>query len=111
MGKKGDSNASRLILQTLQECSRTKKELKRAVKAARPSLKKKYTKRALKDLVTNGKVKKSGNEYSLMIQKAFTSAAISTTLPISILSTQKQSDKSGIPIGMKLRESQPKKGV
>ena len=113
MGKKGDSSASRLILQTLQESSRTKKELKRVVKAARPSLKKKYTKRALKDLMASGKVKKDGKEYTLTIQKASTStsAGAPTLLPKSILSSKKQVDESGIPIGMKLRESQPKKGV
>jgi len=115
MGKKGDSTASRLVLQTLKECSRTKKELKRAFKAAKPSVKKKYTKKALKDLVASGKVKKDGKEYRLMKKRASTSASasasISTPTPKSILSSEKQADQSGIPIGMKLRESKIKKEV
>ena len=113
MGKKGESNASQLILQSLQSCSRTKKELKRAVKAARPSVKKKYTKRALKDLLANGKVQKNGKEYKLRIEDVPTkpTSAI-TSQPKSILSSQKQiDDETGIPIGMKLRESKSTKGV
>lgn len=111
MGKTEASNASQLILQTLQESSRTKKELKRAIKATRPSMKKKYTKRALKDLIANGKVKKKGKEYKLTKEKAPKSSAAQASLPKSILSSKKQEDKSSIPIGMKLRESEPKKGV
>lgn len=114
MGKKGDSTASRLVLQSLKESSRTKKELKRVVKAARPSLKKKYTKRALKDLVASGKVKKDGKEYRLSKKRsttASTSTSTSTSTPKSILSSQKEVDQSGMPIGMKLREANTKKEV
>jgi hypothetical protein len=116
MGKKSDSTASRLVLQTLKESSRTKKELKRVVKAARPSLKKKYTKRALKDLVASGKVKKDGKEYRLAKKRSetastSTSTSKSTSTPKSILSSQKQTDQSGMPIGMKLREANAKKEV
>lgn len=110
MGKKEASNASQLILQTLQESSRTKKELKRAIKAARPFMKKKYTKRALKDLVANGTVKKKGKEYKLTKKISPASTTPAASLPKSILSSKKE-DKSSIPIGMKLRESEPKKGV
>lgn len=109
MGKTEASNASQLILQTLQESSRTKKELKKAIKAARPSMKKKYTKRALKDLVASGTIKKKGKEYKLAKKNA--PAPATTSLPKSILSSKKQENKSSIPIGMKLRESGPKKGV
>jgi len=105
--KKSESSASRLVLQSLTESSRTKKELKRALKAKNPSLKKKYTKRALKDLVTSGKIKKEGKEYQLIKETASTSTSMST----SILSSRKEMDASAIPIGMKLRAPKKKKEV
>lgn len=111
MGKKGNSTASRLLLQTLQQCSRTKKELKRVVKAAKPSLKKKYTKKALKDLVACGKVKKDGKEYRLTKKILVASTSASTSTPKSIVSSEKQADQSAIPIGMKLRGAKSKKEV
>ena len=115
MGRKGDSNASRLVLQSLQECPRTKKELKRALKAAKPSVKKKYTKKALKELVASGKVMRDGKEYRVAKSGASKSGVVtvevSTILPKPILSSPKKEDAPGIPIGMKLREGTPKKEV
>eukprot|EP00532_Pseudo-nitzschia_australis_P004191 CAMPEP_0168187252 /NCGR_PEP_ID=MMETSP0139_2-20121125/14925_1 /TAXON_ID=44445 /ORGANISM="Pseudo-nitzschia australis, Strain 10249 10 AB" /LENGTH=115 /DNA_ID=CAMNT_0008109431 /DNA_START=66 /DNA_END=409 /DNA_ORIENTATION=+ len=113
MGKKSESVASKLVLQSLAECSRTKKELKRAVKAKSPSLKKKHTKRALKNLEADGKIKKDGKEYRLIAERPLTSAprptsALTSTLvspkPASILLSENQIiDASAVPIGMKLR--------
>ena len=120
MGKKSESVASKLVLQSLTECSRTKKELKRVVKAKSPSLKKKHTKRALKNLVADGKIKKDGKEYRLIAERSSTSAptpasALTSTLvpskPASILLSENQIDASTVPIGMQLRAPKKKKEV
>ncbi len=64
-----------------------------------------------------GKVQKDGKEYKLIMKgasKKSTTSSTSTTTsqPKSILaSSQKDVDEAGIPIGMKLREEKPKKGV
>jgi hypothetical protein len=110
MGKKSESTASKLVLESLTKCSRTKKELKRVLKAKSPSLKTKYTKRALKNLVTDGKIKKDGKEYRLIGYKPSGSEARSTPEPSkSILSPKKEiMEESAIPIGMKLRAAPEK---
>ena len=108
MVKTGESTASRLVLQNLTERPRTKKELKRVLKATKPGLKKKYTKRALKALVKSGKIKKDGKEYRLIDAKESIAASSSKSATKSILSSAKQVDPSFVPIGMRLREETKK---
>mmetsp|Transcript_2258 Transcript_2258/g.6059 ORF Transcript_2258/g.6059 Transcript_2258/m.6059 type:complete len:317 (-) Transcript_2258:2445-3395(-) len=115
MGKKSESAASKLVLQSLAGCSQTKKELKRMIKAKSPSLKSKYTKRALKNLVTGGKIRKNGKEYRLVVERESSSETESSTSiaskPKSILLSEKEMDASAVPIGMKLRKPKKKKEV
>jgi len=115
MGKKGVSIASRLMLQNLQECSRSKKELKQALKLAKPSLKKKHRKRALKYLIASGDVEKGEKGYRISRKRASMPASRilsnSTKLPDSILRSQKQSVEPAIPIGMKMKAAKSKKEV
>ena len=115
MGKKGDSTASLLVLQTLRERSRTKKELKQALKLAKPSMKKKHTKRALKCLIASGDVEKNEKGYRLSKRRALMQASTptskSTEAPKSILLSRKESLQPVIPIGMKLRGAKSKPEV
>jgi hypothetical protein len=94
MGKKSESAASSLVLKSLAKSSRTKKELKRVIKAKKPSLKKRTTRRALKNLLISGEIKKEGKEYYLVKEK-------------TAICSEKQTDAAMIPIGMRLRA--PKK--
>jgi len=98
MGKKSESAASLLVLQSLAKSSRTKKELKRELKEKKPSLKKRTTKKVLRALRTRGEVKKKGKEYHL-------------TKNITITVSEVQTDVSNIPIGMKLRAPKKEKQV
>jgi len=98
MGKKSESAASLLVLQSLAKSSRTKKELKRELKEKKPSLKKRTTKKVLRALRTRGEVKKKGKEYYL-------------TKNITITVSEVQTDVSNIPIGMKLRAPKKEKQV
>ena len=94
MGKKSESAASSLVLKSLAKSSRTKKELKRVIKAKKPSLKKRTTRRAIKNLLINGEIKKEGREYYLVKENA-------------AICSEKQTNTAMIPIGMRLRA--PKK--
>jgi len=111
MGKKSNEIASKLVLQSLKERSRSKKELKRVLKAAKPSIKKKYTKKALEELLANGKVKRDGKEYRLVKEGLSVPLSGVVSTQESIVPSRKHAGKAGIPIGMKLRESATQKVV
>ena len=111
MGKKSNEIASKLVLQSLKERSRSKKELKRVLKAAKPSIKKKYTKKALEELLANGKVKRDGKEYRLVNEGLSVPLSGVVSTQESIVPSRKHVGKAGIPIGMKLRESATQKVV
>jgi hypothetical protein len=98
MGKKSESAASSLVLKSLAKSSRTKKELKRVIKAKKPSLKKRTTRRALKNLLISGEIKKEGKEYFLVKEKT-----------VRCSEKQIETDAAMIPIGMRLRAPKKKK--
>lgn len=115
MGRKGTSTVSQLVLLTLQDCPRTKKELKQALKLAKPSLKKKHTKKALKYLMASGDVEKDEKRYRISVKRPLMPKSVSSFNSVkvseSILMSQNQSVQPVIPIGMKLRNSKMKHEV